>query len=206
METIGCPECGKDTSAQGGICDHCGFPFRRAKYHAVHRWRCVNCGTMATTAICSHCGESSTERKATAPSETPSSNDCKNPPIPKRGVSPLKLFYASVCSVSLILAIIIFLPDIVYSFANKPAGDAGYKSAIAEHMSSAHGLSINGYESFKMIEGGGASASVKVTVAIAGGLGSMEMSPDLRLDEDCQIISCTLCDMGVGYNGGARKQ
>lgn len=206
METIRCPECGKDTSAPDGICEHCGFPFRKAKYHATHRWRCVNCGTMVTTAICSHCGEPSTERKNAVPLEKSNVNDYKNPPIPKKGISPIKLFYASVCSVSLILTMIIFLPDIVYSFANKTADEADYKSAIAEHMGSKHGLSINGYKSFNMIAGGGASASVKVTVAIERGLGSMEMSPELHLDEDCQITYCSLCDIGVGYNGGAPKQ
>ncbi len=66
-----------------------------------------------------------------------------------------------------------------------------------------HGLSVGNYESFRLNEDCSASATVKVTVALEG-LGSMEMSCELRLDESCQITSCSLCNMGIGYNGGAQ--
>lgn len=79
------------------------------------------------------------------------------------------------------------------------------KTAIVEHMNGVHGLSINTYKSFHLNENGSASATVEVTVAIENGLGSMEMSNELRLDEKHQIESCSLCDLGVGYNGGAQK-
>ena len=65
------------------------------------------------------------------------------------------------------------------------------------------GLSVGNYESFRLNEDCSASATVKVTVALEG-LGSMEMSCELRLDESCQITSCSLCNMGIGYNGGAQ--
>ena len=87
--------------------------------------------------------------------------------------------------------------------ANQEKQEQNSKAAIREHLDTIHGLSVRKYESFCLNEDCGASATVKVTVALEG-LGSMEMSCKLRLDESCQITSCSLCNMGIGYNGGAQ--
>ncbi len=87
--------------------------------------------------------------------------------------------------------------------ANQEKQEQNSKAAIREHLDTIHGLSVGNYESFRLNEDCSASATVKVTVALEG-LGSMEMSCELRLDESCQITSCSLCNMGIGYNGGAQ--
>lgn len=87
--------------------------------------------------------------------------------------------------------------------ANQEKQEQNSKAAIREHLDTIHGLSVRNYESFRLNEDCSASATVKVTVALEG-LGSMEMSCELRLDESCQITSCSLCNMGIGYNGGAQ--
>lgn len=87
--------------------------------------------------------------------------------------------------------------------ANQEKQEQSFKAAIREHLDTIHGLSVRNYESFHLNEDCSASATVKVTVALEG-LGSMEMSCELRLDESCQITSCSLCNMGIGYNGGAQ--
>lgn len=88
--------------------------------------------------------------------------------------------------------------------ANQDNQKQSCKTAIAAHMSDIHGLSINDYENIHVYDDNSVSATVEVTVAIENGLGSMEMSVDLRLDENHEIDSCSLCDLGVGYNGGAQ--
>lgn len=87
--------------------------------------------------------------------------------------------------------------------ANQEKQEQNSKAAIREHLDAIHGLSVRNYESFHLNDDCSASATVKVTVALEG-LGSMEMSCKLRLDESCQITSCSLCNMGIGYNGGAQ--
>lgn len=212
METIRCPECGKDTSAPDGICEHCGFPLKKSEHKITHRWRCVNCGAMVYSTVCSHCGKPSTVRETIVPSENtrqPVSNGFQNSPVKKPAKRPLKIVFAFLCSISLVFVIIIALSKMGHNpieVRKSHANTQDYKTAIAEHMKVTHGLSIDNYESFYTNEDGSASASVKVTVAIEKGLGSMGMSADLQLNEDCRVDSCSLCDLGIGYNGGAPKQ
>ena len=88
--------------------------------------------------------------------------------------------------------------------ANQDNQTQSCKTAITAHMSDIHGLPINDYENIYVNDDNSASATVEVTVAIENRLGSMEMSVDLRLDENHEIDSCSLCDLGVEYNGGAQ--
>ena len=63
MAIIQCPECGKEISDQYKFCGYCGFPLKESVNKITHTWRCVNCGNMTDSEICSHCGKSSTERE-----------------------------------------------------------------------------------------------------------------------------------------------
>lgn len=74
--------------------------------------------------------------------------------------------------------------------------ESEYKVAISEHMHSEHGVSIESYKNFSFSESGGASADVSVLAELDGG-GSMGMSAQLTVDEDCNISSCSWCDLGI---------
>ena len=59
MALIQCPECGQSVSDKAKNCIHCGYPLQKTNDNFKHRWRCANCGEMADSLICFHCGKSS---------------------------------------------------------------------------------------------------------------------------------------------------
>lgn len=76
--------------------------------------------------------------------------------------------------------------------------ESDYKSAMSEHMQNEHKSSINSYTSFNIYDDGGAYAEVQVTAHLAGSDGTIGMSNKLSVDKDCNISSCSWCDLGIG--------
>lgn len=140
METIQCPECGKDIFNQEKICSHCGFPLKKSVNKITHTWHCVNCGDMTDSAICSHCGKSSTEREVNMSSAENvivcDPNDNKNLPIKKSKKVSKKIILSLICSAALIsvmviLSITIILPDMEYNHAKELLQSEDYVAAFA---------------------------------------------------------------------------
>ena len=95
------------------------------------------------------------------------------------------------------LSAIIMVIRILFCLSGCGKSESEYKSAISEHMRSEHGVSIDSYESFSISDNGGASANVNVTAGLEGG-GSIGMRAQLTVDEECNISSCSWCDLGIG--------
>ena len=96
------------------------------------------------------------------------------------------------------LSSIMLVISLLFCLSGCGKSESDYKSAISEHMRSEHVvLSIDSYESFSISDNGGASASVNVTAPIEGG-GSIGMRAQLTVDEECNISSCSWCDLGIG--------
>lgn len=95
------------------------------------------------------------------------------------------------------LSSIIMVISLLFCLSGCGKSESEYKSAISEHMRSEHGASIDSYESFSISDNGGASANVNVTAEIEGG-GSIGMRAQLTVDEECNISSCSWCDLGIG--------
>ena len=95
------------------------------------------------------------------------------------------------------LSSIIMVISLLFCLSGCGKSESEYKSAISEHMRSEHGVSIDSYESFSISDNGGASANVNVTEWLEGG-GSIGMRAQLTVDEECNISSCSWCDLGIG--------
>lgn len=140
MTIIQCPECGKEVSDQDKFCGYCGFPLKESVNTITHTWRCVNCGDMTDSAICSHCGKSSTEREVNVSSAENvivcSLNDNKSLPINKSKKVSKKVILSLICSITLIsiiaiLSITIILPNMDYNHAKKLLQNEDYVAAFA---------------------------------------------------------------------------
>lgn len=94
------------------------------------------------------------------------------------------------------LSSIIVAISMLFCLSGCGKSESDYKSAISEHMRSEHGVYIDFYQSFDY-DNEGASADVNVTAGLEGG-GSIGMSAQLTVDEDCNISSCSWCDLGIG--------
>lgn len=95
------------------------------------------------------------------------------------------------------LSSIITVISILFCLSGCGKSESDYKSAISDHMRSEHGVSIDSYQSFNIYDDGGASADVAVTAQTDFGA-SIGMSAQLTVDEDCNISSCSWCDLGIG--------
>ena len=140
MAIIQCPECGKEISDQEKFCSYCGFPLKESVNTNTHTWRCVNCGDMTDSAICSHCGKSSTEREVNVSSAENvivcSLNDNKSLPVNKSKKVLKKIILSLICSVTLIsiiaiLSITIILPNMDYNHAKELLQNEDYVAAFA---------------------------------------------------------------------------
>lgn len=96
------------------------------------------------------------------------------------------------------LSSIIMAISILFSLSGCGKSESEYKSAISQHMRSEHGVSINSYESFNISNNGGASANLSVTAHLAYGEGTIEMSADISVDNECNVSSCSWCNLGIG--------
>lgn len=76
--------------------------------------------------------------------------------------------------------------------------EAEYKSAISQHMQNEHGSRVTSYQSFSIHDHGGASATINVAATLEGGIGSIEMTNELSVDENGNISVCDWCDLGIG--------
>lgn len=95
------------------------------------------------------------------------------------------------------LSSIIMVISLLFYLSGCGKSESEYKSAISDHMRSEHGVSIDSYEIFSIRDNDGASANVNVTAGLEGG-GSIGMRALLTVDEDCNISSCSWCDLGIG--------
>lgn len=182
MALIKCPECGSEISDKAVRCPNCGIPAKvwneDTSYPSIQPAVKGNIGKQETVV--------------------------QEPEVDKKKGTIIKVAVAILVIVCL-LGIVLKVTKDYTNNENQDNMEQDCKTAIAEHMNGVHGLSINTFESFRINENGTATATVEVTVAVEDGLGSMEMSTQLCLDEKQQIYSCSLCDFGVGYNGGAQK-
>lgn len=123
MAIIQCPECGKEISDQYKFCGYCGFPLKESVNKITHTWRCVNCGNMTDSEICSHCGKSSTEREVNVSSAENvivcSLNDNKSLLINKSKKVSKKIILSLICSVTLISIIAILSITIILTNNDK---------------------------------------------------------------------------------------
>lgn len=98
---------------------------------------------------------------------------------------------------SSIIMVISMVISMLFCLSGCGKSESAYKSAISEHMRSEHGVSIDSYQSFNIYDNGAASADVNVTAGFEGG-GSIGMSAQITVDEECNISSCSWCDLGIG--------
>lgn len=86
--------------------------------------------------------------------------------------------------------------SIIFCFAGCGKSEDDYKSAIYQHMKTEHGASSISYESLKIRNDKSAVAHIDIAMPAQMG-GTIEMSNQLTLDKDCNINSCTWCELGL---------
>ena len=96
-------------------------------------------------------------------------------------------------NIAAIIAVSSFL--LILSGCGKSESD--YKSAISNHMSEKHSSSILSYEEFDM-DSNGATAKIKVSATLGYGDGGfIELSKSISLDSECNVSSCSSCNLGM---------
>ena len=86
----------------------------------------------------------------------------------------------------------------IESLLDRGPSESDYKAAMSAHMQNEHNASISSYTIFDIYDNGGASAQVQVTAHLAGSDSTIGMSNQLRVDKDCNVSSCSWCDLGIG--------
>ena len=78
--------------------------------------------------------------------------------------------------------------------------EAEYRSAVYAHITDSHGEAIDSYDSFVLSDNGEAYITVTFKAALEMG-GYLNAQADLVLDDECNIISCSFCDMFGSHAG-----
>lgn len=94
--------------------------------------------------------------------------------------------------IKLLSAVLLF--SMIFCLNGCGKSESEYKSAISEHMSKKHGISIISYESFSISDNGGAFAKLGVMAPLARGDGNIEVSVKVSVDDECNVSSCPWCD------------
>lgn len=136
MSLIKCPECSQPIDTGEKICKNCGYPLSQLESNTVNKWRCVNCSQMTSSLICSHCGESSTE-KVPDTNSLPKNTANSDSLVKKTSKFHKKLFFifffiVVILSAIVLLTVSVIMPNIKYSHAKEMLQNKNYIAAFSE--------------------------------------------------------------------------
>lgn len=136
VSLIKCPECSQFVDTGEKICRNCGYPLSQLENNTVNKWRCVNCSQMTSSLICSHCGESSTE-KIFDSNNTTENTVLNDSPVKKTPKFHKKLFFifffiVVILSAIVLLTVSVIIPNIKYNRAKEMLQNKNYTAAFSQ--------------------------------------------------------------------------
>ena len=178
MALIKCPECGSEIPSEAARCPNCGVP-------AVVWVEEISSSYSPPVA-----SKNNSEEKHIV-------ERCEE----SKGKGRFNKIIAAIVIVLLVALLGVAALKLTSNhLIGRSKSEAEYRSAVYAHITDSHGEAIDSYDSFVLSDNGEAYITVSFKAALEMG-GYLNAQADLVLDDECNIISCSLCDTFGSHAG-----